>query len=188
MNARSILCPNCNKLISTDEPVCPHCEVSKPGARWKTRVARWSFLGSDRVIMAVIYTNAAMYLISVFLNPSSLDLSANPFRFLSPSNRALFLLGTTGTVPIDEWHRWWTLVSANYLHGGILHILFNMLALRQIGPLVIQEYGVHRMLGVYTLSGIVGFFVSYVAGVRFTLGASAAVCGLIGRQPLLRQE
>jgi rhomboid protease GluP len=71
-------------------------------------------------------------------------------------------------------------VSANYLHGGILHILFNMLAFRQIARLVLQEYGAYRMLILYTLSGVAGFLVSYLAGVRFTIGASAAVCGLIG--------
>jgi rhomboid protease GluP len=109
-----------------------------------------------------------------------MGLSANPFMFLSPSNGALLLLGSTGTIPIDQGHRWWTLVSANYLHGGILHIVFNMIALRQIGPLVLREYGANRLIGLYTLGGIFGFLVSYFAGVRFTLGASAAVCSLIG--------
>ncbi len=90
------------------------------------------------------------------------------------------VLGSTGTVPIDQWHRWWTLVSANYLHGGILHILFNMMALHQIGPLVQREYGANRLIIIYTFGGVIGFFVSYLAGVRFTLGASAAVCSLIG--------
>jgi rhomboid protease GluP len=90
------------------------------------------------------------------------------------------LLGATGTIPIDHLHRWWSLVSANYLHGGIFHILFNMLALRQIAPLVLREYGVNRMVILYTLSGVIGFFVSYLAGVMLTIGASAAVCGLIG--------
>ncbi|MFP5214026.1 MAG: rhomboid family intramembrane serine protease, partial [Acidobacteriota bacterium] len=60
------------------------------------------------------------------------------------------------------------------------HILFNMMALRQIGPFITQEYGVHRMFIIYTLSGVFGFWLSYMAGVRFTIGASAALCGLIG--------
>jgi rhomboid protease GluP len=90
------------------------------------------------------------------------------------------LLGSTGTIPIDQLHRWWTLISANYLHGGVLHILFNMIALYQIGPLVLREYGVGRFISLYTLGGVIGFFVSYLVGIRFTLGASAAVCSLIG--------
>jgi len=55
-----------------------------------------------------------------------------------------------------------------------------MVAFRQIAHLVLQEYGTYRMLILYTFSGITGFLVSYLAGVSFTIGASAAVCGLIG--------
>src|SRR5208283_1574640 len=62
----------------------------------------------------------------------------------------------------------------------ILHILFNMMALWQIGPLFLQEYGSYRMFSIYTLSGIGGYLLSYFAGIPFTLGASGAICGLIG--------
>jgi len=66
-------------------------------------------------------------------------------------------LGATGTIPIDALNRWWTLISANYLHGNILHIFFNMFAFKQIAPLVVQEYGVYRMFVLYTLGGAIGF-------------------------------
>jgi rhomboid protease GluP len=121
-----------------------------------------------------------MYLISLLLNPLFSSLSINPLTFLSPSDTSLLLMGATGTIPIDRYHRWWTVLSANYLHGGILHIFFNMMAFRQLAPLVIREYGVHRMFIIYTIGGIAGFGVSYLAGVRLTIGASAAVCALIG--------
>ena len=104
----------------------------------------------------------------------------SPFGFLSPGSDSLLSLGATGAFPIDRLHRWWTLISANYLHGSILHILFNMMALRQIGPLIIQEYGAYRMFSIFTIGGVGGFLISYVAGVPFTIGASGAVCGLIG--------
>ena len=39
---------------------------------------------------------------------------------------------------------------------------------------------VYRMFAIYTLSGIVGFWISYLAGVYLTIGASASVCGLVG--------
>jgi len=177
---KSILCPHCSKLISAAERSCPHCGVSRPGARWKNLPITRGLLQSDQLIKTIIYANVGMYLISLLMNPTRMGLSANPFMFLSPSNGALLLLGSTGTIPIDQGHRWWTLVSANYLHGGILHIVFNMIALYQIGPLVLREYGANRLIGLYTLGGIFGFLVSYFAGVRLTLGASAAVCSLIG--------
>jgi len=177
---KSILCPHCSKLISVAEHKCPHCGISRPGARWKNIPITRGLLQSDQLIKTIIYANVGMYLISLLMNPTRMGLSANPFMFLSPSNGALLLLGSTGTIPIDQGHRWWTLVSANYLHGGILHIVFNMIALYQIGPLVLREYGANRLIGLYTLGGVFGFLVSYFAGVRLTLGASAAVCSLIG--------
>jgi rhomboid protease GluP len=135
---------------------------------------------AGNMIKGLIIINALMFLFTLLLSPGKTGMALNPFVFLSPDNTSLFLAGATGAIPIERFGRWWTLIAASYLHGSILHILFNMLALRQLGPLVIQEYGVFRMFSLYTLTGIVGFYISYLAGVPFTIGASAAVCGLIG--------
>jgi rhomboid protease GluP len=180
LDKKSMLCPNCRKLISSDESSCPYCGISNPGARWKKGVSRLSLRDPSDIITILLYTNAALFILSILLNPSSVGLSANPLMFFAPSNKSLLLLGATGTFPIDHFHRWWTLVSATYLHGGILHIFFNMIALRQLGPFVLSEYGLNRFFIIYTLTGIVGFFISYLAGIPFTIGASASVCGLIG--------
>jgi len=177
---RSILCPNCKKLISADEPRCPHCGIAHPGSRLKNNLFTRLFLSTDQIIKAIVLVNVGMYIISLLLGPWSSGFSLNPLSLLSPSNRSLLLLGATGAVPIDRLDRWWTLISANYLHAGLLHILFNMIALRQIAPLVTREFGPHRMVILYFLTGVIGFLVSYLAGVELTIGASAAVCGLIG--------
>jgi rhomboid protease GluP len=176
----SILCPNCNKLISADERVCPYCGTAKPGCWWKGLGWSRAWFAPDQAIRLLISINVGMYVIAILLDPLRLGLSANPFALLAPSDRSLLLLGASGTFPIDQLGRWWTLVSANYLHGSILHLLFNMIALRQIGHLVIEEYGAYRSFILYTGGGVAGFAVSYLAGVNFTLGASAAVCSLIG--------
>jgi rhomboid protease GluP len=55
-----------------------------------------------------------------------------------------------------------------------------MMALKQIAPLVIREFGSYRMLIIYTVGGASGFMLSYLAGIRVTIGASAAICSLIG--------
>jgi len=89
-------------------------------------------------------------------------------------------MGATGTIPVERLHRWWSLVSAGYLHGGIMHIFFNMFALNQLGPLVLQEFGFYRLVIVYVVGGISGFLVSYLAGIPFTIGASASLMALIG--------
>jgi membrane associated rhomboid family serine protease len=179
-NRNSILCPNCRGLISIDEERCPHCGLGNPGSRWKNISFGRGLLGADRIITNIISVNVGMFILSILMNPGSIGFSANPLGFLSPGTKTLVLLGATGTIPIDEFHRWWSVLSANYLHGSILHILFNMIALWQIGPLVVQEYGAYRMFSIFTLSGVGGFLASYLAGVPLTIGASAAICGLIG--------
>jgi rhomboid protease GluP len=163
-----------------DETTCPHCGLTNPGAPWKRSFAIRLLSNPYDLITIIIAVNGAFYLLSILLNPTSLGFSSSPFTFLSPSNRSLLILGATGTLPIDQFHRWWTLLSASYLHGGLLHIVFNMIALHQLAPFVITEYGMNRFAIIYTITGIAGFFTSYVAGVSFTIGASAAVCGLIG--------
>ena len=97
----------------------------------------------------------------------------------SPSHRALIDLGMTGAIP---WARgeWWTLLTAIYLHGNLLHILFNVLWIRQLGPAVEEIYGASRLAVIFIGSGAAGFYVSTAVGVPFTVGASAAIFGLLG--------
>jgi rhomboid protease GluP len=49
-----------------------------------------------------------------------------------------------------------------------------------VGPLVAREFGANKMVIIYLLSGVLGYLVSAFAGIWSTIGASAAVCGLIG--------
>jgi rhomboid protease GluP len=184
----AILCPNCRKLISADEARCPHCGTRRPGSKLKNNMLVRLFHDPARFIKTIIFVNVGMFVISILLSSDMMNLSPNPLRFLSPDTRSLLLLGATGVIPIDRLHRWWSLLSANYLHGGILHIFFNMVAFRQIAGLIVQLYGVHRMFVLFTFGGMIGFLVSYLATannvtaspVGLTIGSSAAVCSLIG--------
>lgn len=176
----SILCPNCRRLISSYESRCPYCGISNPGSPWKRGLLTNMLRDPFDMIRIIIYVNVALYIFALLLDISSLGMSMNPLVFLSPSNKSLFLLGATGTIPLLQQHWWWSLVSASYLHGGLLHIFFNMFALRQLGPFVVHQYGVNRFFSIYTITGIAGFFISFLAGIPFTIGASASICGLIG--------
>ena len=198
LKRQSILCPNCRKLISLSEPKCPYCGTARPGSWLKNNLWTRGFNDPYQLIKAVIAVNVGMYVLSLLLYPTTNSLTLNPLTFLSPSNTSIILLGATGVVPIDHFQqllhqmlgtgalsidrfpRWWTLVSAGYLHGGILHIFFNMAALRQLASLAGREYGLYRMFIIYTLGGVMGFGVSYLFGVPLTIGASAGVCGLLG--------
>lgn len=176
----SLLCPNCRRLVSRSAPECPSCGLKKPGSMWKNNIFTGEAAGQDSVIKLIMVTNIIFFVVSVLIDPKASVFSSSPFDFLSPTNNSLLVLGSTGTIPCIELHRWWTLVSASFLHGSLLHLVFNMIVLNQLGPLIIQEYGSSRMITIYTLSGIGGFLLSVVVGIPFTLGASAAICGLIG--------
>jgi rhomboid protease GluP len=179
MTQRAMLCHRCRRLIGSDESVCSWCGAARPSA-WRQATARvWGGFDGDWVVKAIITVNIAFYILSILLSSHG-GSSLNLFNMLTPDRTSLMLLGGTGTIPIDRFGRYWTILSANYLHGGIFHILFNLMALRQIAPWVRQEYGVSRMFIIYTLGGMFGYVVSYLAGVPLTIGASAAICGLIG--------
>jgi rhomboid protease GluP len=176
----SLLCPGCRKLISRSNDVCPFCGLNKPASRLKNNIFISWLSDGDQLVTTIMAVNVIMFIFSIIIDPPFGSLHFSPFHFLSPSNQSLLVLGSTGTIPVFQLDRWWSLMAANYLHGGLLHLVFNMLAIRQLAPLVIHEFGANRMIILYTLGGIGGFFISTLAGVRFTIGASAALCSLIG--------
>ena len=82
---------------------------------------------------------------------------------------------------VTHYGEWWRIFTAAFLHGSILHIGFNMVALYQVGNIVEQLYGKVRFSLLYFVS-IVG---SGLAVLAFnysipTLGASGAIFGLFG--------
>ena len=74
---------------------------------------------------------------------------------------------------------WLTLFTAMFLHGGLIHIGFNMMALMQFGPAIEELYGSARYLFIYVFTGAFGFLASAFTG-HFSLGASGALLGLVG--------
>jgi rhomboid protease GluP len=176
---KSILCPNCRRLISSDERHCPHCNMAAPGARWKNNPLTRGWGSGDHLIRMILFTNIGLYLFSLVISGKIGVSGFNPLSMLSPSTTALVHLGATGTMVIGKTG-WWTLISANYLHGSALHIFFNMMAFNQIAILIARLFGPYRFFTIFTLGGVGGFLASYVAGVPLTVGASAALCGLIG--------
>ncbi len=159
---------------------CPACGLKNPGSLWNDNIFTRGLGGEDGVLKAILVANIVMFVLSLGIDLRHTAFSSSPLNFLSPSNNSLLVLGSTGTIPLLQFHRWWSLISANYLHASLLHLVFNMIALYQLGPLLVREYGTARIITIYTVSGIGGYLVSTLFGVRFTIGASAAVCGLIG--------
>jgi membrane associated rhomboid family serine protease len=113
------------------------------------------------------------------------------FSMLSPSTPVMLLFGASGAVPVFSLGRWWTVLSAGWLHAGLLHVGMNMYWVWQMGPAITELFGPARTVIIYVVGGIAGFTLSSLAGAfmpnlpflaaaQLTLGASAPVFGLIG--------
>ena len=177
--ARAILCPNCGKLVSATAEECIHCGMKNPG-RWHNVPLMKKLLGGQiSYVRGIMIVCIVLYIIALLIDPSALFRVRGIFQLLSPSGLALYLLGMTGSVAIAEG-KWWTIITAMYLHGGLLHIFFNLLWIRQLGPVVEELFGSSRFFLIFTLSGMFGFIVSNAFGIRFTIGASGAIFGLLG--------
>lgn len=173
----SMICPHCGKLIGTDEERCPFCGAWRP-AMFGVAPALQRFFGRKLdVVRLVIVACVVLYAGALALAPSGIA-SGGFLEFLAPDSRALFRLGmTSGPLLRDGW--WWTLLTAIYLHGGLLHIFFNLMWVRNLGPAVDQAWGPARAFVIFSIAGAVGFLVSdVVAGVP-SIGASGSIFGLL---------
>ncbi|MFO7753732.1 MAG: rhomboid family intramembrane serine protease [Desulfobacteraceae bacterium] len=138
------------------------------------------FTDTTFILRFIISVNVLYFLASLLFSGKGTNFSLDPLNTLSPSSQSLIFLGASGTLPVGHFQQWWSVITANWLHGSLLHILFNMLAFSQIAPFVAKVYGIHKMFIIYSITGIAGFVISCLAGVQLTIGASGAICGLIG--------
>jgi rhomboid protease GluP len=174
----AILCPACGRITNADAEACLSCGFRRPGL-WGFGAALGKLAGSLDVTKGISAVCVALYVVSLVIDPAAAFRPRGPFELLAPSGRALQQLGMTGALAWDAG-RWWTLITAIYLHGGLLHILFNVLWIRQLGPAVEQLFGPARLAVVFTVAGVAGFALSNYAGVPFTIGASGSIFGLLG--------
>jgi membrane associated rhomboid family serine protease len=177
----AILCPRCGRLTHPEAAECLVCGLPRPG-RWLWAAGVGRLLRTGNVTGVVTAACVVLYVATLLIDPVSMGGgrgSFDPFSLFSPSSAALAALGGAGAIP---WHQgyWWTLFTATYLHGGVLHILFNVLWIRQLGPAVEELYGRSRLVIILIVSGALGFFVSTAVGTPLTVGASAAIFGLLG--------
>lgn len=97
----------------------------------------------------------------------------------SMNGEALYRLGM-GLPSSDPGFSWYRLLTAMYLHGGLIHIGFNMMVLLDIGPVVEEVYGTARYFFFYTVCGFCGSLLSARFSANASVGASGAILGLIG--------
>lgn len=176
----SMLCPSCRKLIAVDEPRCPFCGALRPGL-WGWGPVLQRFFGSALDLVPVLIGACAIvYAAGLLLDlGGALRGGGSLLALLSPSRWALYRLGMTGGWAKAEGH-WWTVLTAIYLHGGILHLALNMLAFRNLGAEAQELFGKARFFVLFTLSGAGGFLLSNALSAHATVGASGAILGLVG--------
>jgi rhomboid protease GluP len=92
---------------------------------------------------------------------------------------ATYRLGLSSPYGIYIQHEWYRLITAMFLHGGLVHIGFNMYALMQLGPALEELYGSSRYVFLYIFTGAFGFLVSSFLGTT-SLGASGGLLGIVG--------
>jgi membrane associated rhomboid family serine protease len=77
--------------------------------------------------------------------------------------------------------QWWRLVTSLFLHGSILHLAFNMIALWQVGQLVERLFGSLRFTALYLIAGVCGSLASVMWNAHVnSVGASGAIFGIVG--------
>ena len=174
----AMLCPRCGRLTHPDAEECLVCGLKRPGRwHWAGRISRLWRGGNFTGLVTVACV--AFYVLSLLVDPLASLRPRGPFDLFAPSDRALVSLGMTGAIP-SAYGMWWTVFTAIYLHGNLLHIFFNALWIRQLGPGVEELYGPARLVIIFTVSGVLGFLVSNLLGVPFTVGASGSIFGLLG--------
>jgi len=184
------VCPSCGSLVGVRDDKCYSCGRSNPGL--------WGFGPVLRSIGAdfgfgplVIGACATLYLVTLLMSGAAIFQAGGIMSFLAPSTPVLFLFGASGAIPVFRFGRWWTVLSAGWLHASLLHIFLNMYWVRQMGPAMTDILGPARTVIIYTAGGVAGFALSsfagaflppipFLHGAGFTVGASAPVFGLIG--------
>ena len=189
----STLCPSCGSLVGINDEKCYICGRPRPGLFGLTPARRG--LGGDLGFLQIVlggcgFLYLASLVVTARLNPEALQ-GGGLLGFLSPSFKALFLFGASGSVPVYGYGRWWTVLAACWLHGSLLHIVFNMMSARSLIPAMAEIYGPGRTVLLWTIGGMAGFLASSTAGAflpnipflhgaGFTIGASASIFAFIG--------
>lgn len=178
------MCPQCRAFITVKDRVCPYCN-EKVGPRAAERADSGTFLGglisqARFLTVIILLINFGLYLATTIYSMRSnngqvgMDIDMQTLVFFGakvpPAILRRLMLG----------NQWWRLVTAGFLHGGLLHIIMNSWSFVSLGSLVEDVFGGARMVVIYFCSSVCGFYLSYLLSNSVSIGASAAIFGLIG--------
>ncbi|KAK6152457.1 hypothetical protein DH2020_015092 [Rehmannia glutinosa] len=147
------------------------------------------------LIPSFVVVNIVMFIITMYVNncpKNSIScvagflgrFSFQPFKenpLLGPSSSALEKMGALDVGKVVDEHEGWRLITCMWLHGGVFHLLANMLSLIVIGIRLEQEFGFVRIGLLYLISGFGGSLLSALfIQSNISVGASGALFGLLG--------
>jgi rhomboid protease GluP len=194
----SVVCPSCGSLVGVNDDRCYNCGRAHPGM-WGFAPLLRQFGNDLGFVPLVIGASVTMFVLSLLLTGTLQG--GGGMNMLAPRSAVLEFLGASGARPVFDYGRWWTVLSATWLHAGLLHILFNMMSLRNIGSDTVNIIGPGRTIIIYVISGVCGFLLTSImgaaipyivmlplpvfvlrmlVGAQLTVGASASIFGLLG--------
>ncbi|MGH9347337.1 MAG: rhomboid family intramembrane serine protease [Vicinamibacterales bacterium] len=185
----SVICTSCGVLVGVNDDRCYNCGRRNPGL-WGYAPALRN-LGRDLgFVPFVIGTCFFLYVLALIMSQGNIGMRGM-MSFLAPDQVALLRFGASGAHPVFNLGFWWTVLTAGWLHGSALHILFNMLWVRDLAPVTANLYGPGRTIIIYVAAGAAGFIVTsavgaflppipILGGAQVTIGASASLFGLFG--------
>nr|AIY60651.1 rhomboid protein Hedne27922 [Hedera nepalensis] len=147
------------------------------------------------LIPSFVVANIIMFVITMYVNNCPKNsvscvagflgrFSFQPFKenpLLGPSSSALEKVGALDVSKVVDKHQGWRLITCMWLHGGVFHLLANMLSLVVIGIRLEQEFGFVRIGLLYVISGFGGSLLSALfIQSNISVGASGALFGLLG--------
>src|SRR5437899_2037 len=162
VRVRMKMCRSCRALVERGEAICPSCGASLRGtaAGGAHRLVALLLPGFGSVTLLLVTINIIMSLV-IFLIWGSGEGHPGLMGLLSPPGKALYLFGEKWTPAILAGEVW-RLVTANYLHAGIVHLFVNCYTLTSLGPLIEESFGGRKFFLIYTFTGIAAIATSAI--------------------------
>jgi membrane associated rhomboid family serine protease len=177
------------RCVRCDRPICPACMNSASvgfqcpecvrSGRANVRPPQARYGGRAAVVPYATYALIVGNVVVFALMSASGGVSVG---FGTGGSRSTYTTYALAPAGIALQHQYYRLVTSMFLHYGVTHILFNMLALYYVGPTLERLLGTVRFSVVYLVAGLGGSVLSYVAGPlsQLAAGASGAIFGLFG--------
>ncbi|MDA1362365.1 rhomboid family intramembrane serine protease [Glycomyces luteolus] len=205
------------RCVRCDKPICADCRIDAPvgfqcpdcvaAGRRTMRQTRSSFGGGARagaagtVTKVLIGANVAVFLLAVI---SAGSLAAATGSMMTPlhligaeigflpgfqTSITVDLFGLEVNAPVVAAGGYYRMITAMFLHFGVIHLLFNMVVLWMLGRILERDLGPARFFTAYMLSGLAGSVAVYLFSFgTSTAGASGAVYGLFGLMILINRK